>query len=51
MKPARIDDGAAARETAQAVARDSYGKVVAFLAARTRDVAAAETHFTMHCRR
>jgi len=30
------------RETAQAVARQSYGKLVAFLAARTRDVAAAE---------
>ena len=32
----------AARETADAVARRSYGKLVAFLAARTRDVAAAE---------
>ena len=31
-----------ARETAEAVARRSYGKLVAFLAARTRDVAAAE---------
>ena len=31
-----------ARETADAVARRSYGKLVAFLAARTRDVAAAE---------
>jgi predicted RNA polymerase sigma factor len=30
------------RETAEAVARRSYGKLVAFLAARTRDVAAAE---------
>ena len=30
------------RETAEAVARASYGKLVAFLAARTRDVAAAE---------
>ena len=29
-------------ETADAVARRSYGKLVAFLAARTRDVAAAE---------
>jgi predicted RNA polymerase sigma factor len=29
-------------ETAEAVARRSYGKLVAFLAARTRDVAAAE---------
>src|SRR5215468_4412726 len=31
-----------ARATAEAVARHSYGKLVAFLAARTRDVAAAE---------
>jgi len=31
-----------ARITAEAVARRSYGKLVAFLAARTRDVAAAE---------
>jgi RNA polymerase sigma-70 factor (ECF subfamily) len=31
-----------ARETADAVARRSYGKLVAFLAARSRDVAAAE---------
>src|ERR1700722_994791 len=31
-----------ARKTADAVARRSYGKLVAFLAARTRDVAAAE---------
>src|SRR5882672_8894671 len=31
-----------ARTTADAVARRSYGKLVAFLAARTRDVAAAE---------
>jgi predicted RNA polymerase sigma factor len=31
-----------ARKTAEAVARRSYGKLVAFLAARTRDVAAAE---------
>ena len=31
-----------ARDTAAAVARRSYGKLVAFLAARTRDVAAAE---------
>jgi len=30
------------RRTADAVARHSYGKLVAFLAARTRDVAAAE---------
>jgi RNA polymerase sigma-70 factor (ECF subfamily) len=33
---------ARARETAEAVARRSYGKLVAFLASRTRDVAAAE---------
>ncbi len=33
---------AEARNTADAVARRSYGKLVAFLAARTRDVAAAE---------
>src|SRR6185437_17018663 len=31
-----------ARITADAVARRSYGKLVAFLAARTQDVAAAE---------
>ena len=31
-----------ARSTADAVARRSYGKLVAFLAARTRDVGAAE---------
>ncbi|MSP49933.1 MAG: RNA polymerase subunit sigma-70 [Alphaproteobacteria bacterium] len=35
-------DDAPARATAEAVARRSYGKLVAFLAARTRDVAAAE---------
>src|SRR3989441_8743221 len=33
---------AQSRKTADAVARRSYGKLVAFLAARTRDVAAAE---------
>jgi predicted RNA polymerase sigma factor len=33
---------AQARSTAEAVARRSYGKLVAFLAARTKDVAAAE---------
>src|SRR5712672_1773628 len=33
---------AQARSTAEAVARRSYGKLVAFLAARTRDVPAAE---------
>jgi predicted RNA polymerase sigma factor len=31
-----------ARETTDAVARRSYGKLIAFLAARTRDLAAAE---------
>src|SRR5579863_1232716 len=40
---ARPNSGSAdARRTAQLVARRSYGKLVAFLAARTRDVAAAE---------
>ena len=34
--------GAGAAEAAEAAARRSYGKLVAFLAARTRDVAAAE---------
>ena len=34
--------GDAARTTADAVARRSYGKLVAFLASRTRDVASAE---------
>jgi RNA polymerase sigma-70 factor (ECF subfamily) len=38
-----IDDSAtAAARAAEAAARRSYGKLVAFLAARTRDVAAAE---------
>jgi RNA polymerase sigma-70 factor (ECF subfamily) len=36
------EDGAPAHATAEAVARGSYGKLVAFLAARTRDVAGAE---------
>jgi len=36
------DGDAQSRNTADAVARRSYGKLVAFLAARTRDVAAAE---------
>ena len=34
--------GDEARSTAEAVARRSYGKLVAFVAARSRDVAAAE---------
>src|SRR5438445_6901385 len=42
-EPMNSGDGKAyARSTADAVARRSYGKLVAFLAARTRDVAAAE---------
>jgi RNA polymerase sigma-70 factor (ECF subfamily) len=36
------EGGAQARNTADAVARRSYGKLVAYLAARTRDVDAAE---------
>src|SRR5256714_6555526 len=36
------DGDAQARSVADTVARRSYGKLVAFLAARTRDVAAAE---------
>jgi RNA polymerase sigma-70 factor (ECF subfamily) len=36
------DDDEHARATAETVARRSYGKLVAFLAARTRDVAGAE---------
>ncbi len=39
MVPAR---GGEAASAAEAVARRSYGKLLAFLAARTRDVAAAE---------
>ena len=35
-------DGALAHAAAEAVARHSYGKLVAFLASRTRDVAVAE---------
>lgn len=34
--------GAGVRQAAEAVARQSYGKLIAFLAARTRDVAGAE---------
>src|SRR5215510_8904123 len=41
MQMARGDD-ATARAAAEAVARRSYGKLLAFLAARTRDVAGAE---------
>lgn len=40
MNPGEGDERA--RSTAEDVARRSYGKLVAFLAARTRDVAAAE---------
>ena len=39
---AATSDNERARSTADAVARRSYGKLVAFLAARSRDVAAAE---------
>ncbi|HEY7247527.1 MAG TPA: DUF6596 domain-containing protein [Xanthobacteraceae bacterium] len=37
-----VDTDEQARKSAEAVARRSYGKLVAFLAARTRDVAGAE---------
>jgi RNA polymerase sigma-70 factor (ECF subfamily) len=37
-----VDRGAEAREAAEAAARRSYGRLVAYLASRTRDVAAAE---------
>jgi RNA polymerase sigma-70 factor (ECF subfamily) len=40
MNPSQSSESA--RDTAEQVARRSYGKLVAFLAARTRDVAAAE---------
>jgi RNA polymerase sigma-70 factor, ECF subfamily len=36
------EDGERARATTEAVARRSYGKLISFLAARTRDVAGAE---------
>ena len=36
------EDGERARATAEVVARRSYGKLISFLAARTRDVAGAE---------
>ena len=43
MKPEVLSEGdAQARRTAEAIARRSYGKLVALLAARTGDVAAAE---------
>lgn len=38
----QVGDDIPARDVAEAVARRSYGKLVAFLAMRTRDVAAAE---------
>jgi RNA polymerase sigma-70 factor (ECF subfamily) len=38
----RVEGGARARDMAEAVARRGYGRLVAFLAARSRDVAAAE---------
>jgi DNA-directed RNA polymerase specialized sigma24 family protein len=37
-----FEDGDASRDVAEAVARRSYGKLVALLASRTRDVAGAE---------
>jgi RNA polymerase sigma-70 factor (ECF subfamily) len=37
-----VTDAGEAASTAERVARDSYGRLVAFLAARTRDVAGAE---------
>ena len=42
MKPVPREDDQRARDAAEAVARHSYGKLVAFLAARTGDVAGAE---------
>src|SRR5215470_1920605 len=42
MSTAERDDGGAARRAAEQAARQSYGKLLAFLAARTRDVAQAE---------
>lgn len=42
LHPRENVSGDDARDTADAVARQSYGKLVAFLAARTRNVAAAE---------
>ncbi len=38
----RLEGGLQARETAEGVARRSYGKLIAFLSARTGDVAGAE---------
>ena len=42
MTPAIPCSGAQVQEAAEAVARHSYGKLVAFLAARSGNVAAAE---------
>ncbi|MFC6306397.1 RNA polymerase subunit sigma-70, partial [Paraburkholderia dipogonis] len=42
---AAVNADGAARSIAEAVARRSYGKLVALLAMRTRDVAAAEDVF------
>ena len=42
VEPASTRGDAAARRAAAAIARQSYGKLVAYLAAATRDVAAAE---------
>ncbi|MEP2118495.1 RNA polymerase sigma factor [Bauldia litoralis] len=41
-RAALTSQGNAARDTAELVARDSYGRLVALLAVRTRDAAAAE---------
>ena len=46
-EPRRSSGSADASSTAEMVARRSYGKLVAFLAARTRDLAAAETPWPM----
>ncbi len=42
MRPDAAESASAASAAAEAVARRSYGKLVAFLSARTRDVAGAE---------
>lgn len=38
----RLPNGGTGRQLAEAIARDAYGQLVAFLASETRDVAAAE---------
>jgi len=42
-------DGETVHEAAERVARNSYGKLVAFLAARTRDVAGATRRSAVSC--